>query len=177
MNIFYLSKNERECAQFHNDKHVVKMILEYAQLMSTAHRVLDGKEGIEISEKGRRIKRWFLNDSQLNTSLMKATHINHPSAVWTRKTSNNYEWLYRMWRCLLEEYTYRYGKNHSCERLIGDLAILPKNIANGSFVQPPPAMPDHCKVNGNSIESYRNYYKLEKRSFSNWKKRSTPNWF
>ena len=44
MNIFYLSTNTDECARYHCDKHVVKMILETAQMLSTAHRVLDGDE-------------------------------------------------------------------------------------------------------------------------------------
>ncbi len=110
MNIFYLSKNPKECAEMHLDKHVVKMIIEYAQLMSTAHRVIDGHEYYDLTANGRKIKRWRLDDDR-ETVLMKASHINHPSAVWTRASDLNYIWLYNMWQHLLDEYTYRYGKD------------------------------------------------------------------
>ena len=63
MNIFFLDYDAQRCAEYHCDKHVVKMIIEYAQLMSTAHRILDGKQYIE-NNKGRMIKRWKLNDNR-----------------------------------------------------------------------------------------------------------------
>ena len=44
MNIFYLDRDPVIAAQMMCDKHVVKMILESAQMLSTAHRVLDGDE-------------------------------------------------------------------------------------------------------------------------------------
>jgi hypothetical protein len=69
MNIFYLHNDPEECAKQHNDKHVVKMILEYAQLLSTAHRVLDGHEVTELTAGGRKIRRWklesYLDNKQL----------------------------------------------------------------------------------------------------------------
>ena len=117
MNIFYLDRDVTKCAEYHNDKHVVKMILEYAQLLSTAHRVLDGKEYIDASS-GRKIKRWRLEDTSLEGCLYKATHVNHPSAVWVRQSNNNYNWLVCLFQSLLSEYTHRYGKIHSCDRLV-----------------------------------------------------------
>ena len=89
MNIFYLSENPRECAEFHCDRHVLKMIIEMGQLMSTAHRVLDGQPYIDKTANGRSIKRWRLSD-ELENVLMKASHINHPSGVWTRTNHENY---------------------------------------------------------------------------------------
>ncbi len=81
MNIFALHLEPKTCAEMHVDKHVVKMILEYSQLLSTAHRVLDGQQYVDDSS-GRRIKRWKLNNSFAGDSLLyKATHINHPSAM------------------------------------------------------------------------------------------------
>jgi hypothetical protein len=74
------------------------------------------------------------------------------------------------------EYTYRYGKHHACEKLIPYLKRLPYNIVEGKFTEPPPAMPDYCKVSGDSIASYRNYYIKEKHSFAKWK-REIPEWF
>ena len=81
MNIFYLDPDPRTCAEMHCDKHVVKMIIEYAQLMSTAHRVIDGTEYTDMTANGRRIKRWRLDDDR-ESILYKASHINHPSAIW-----------------------------------------------------------------------------------------------
>lgn len=176
MNIFYLHPNNRTCAQYHVDKHVVKMILEYAQLMSTAHRVLDGKPVKEKTAAGRNIVRWKLGDWR-ESLLYKASHINHPSAVWTRASNENYYWLYHMWLELLGEYTYRYGKTHATANLAPWLADMPQNIPLKPFTEPTPAMPDQYKVSGNSVESYRNYYRGAKVSFANWKKRPVPEWF
>ena len=81
MNIFYLHNDPKICAEQHCDKHVVKMILEYAQLLSTAHRVLDGTMYYEPSRRtGRMVKRYYLKDQRKD--LYQATHMNHPSAVW-----------------------------------------------------------------------------------------------
>lgn len=158
------------------DKHVIKQILEYAQLLSTAHRVLDGTETTTKSKTGRNVKRWQLTDEREDV-LYSATHINHPSAVWVRKSQSNYIWLYNLWRQLMIEYTYRYGKNHACEKLIDSLCIVPHNIPDGVFTEPTPAMPDEVKIKGSSIASYRNYYLNNKTHLAAWKNRPIPNWF
>lgn len=175
MNIFYLDENTTTCAKFHNDKHVVKMILEYAQLLSTAHRVLDGEEYVDDSS-GRKMKRWKLNEPEMENSLYKATHINHPSAVWARESNNNYNWLYCLWHDLMAEYTYRYGRVHACDKLRGVLARTPKNIPVSYLTQPTPAMPDEYKVQNDSLTSYRNYYRHGKAHLNSWKNRPIPAW-
>ena len=81
MNIFYLDSSASQSAKLHCDKHVVKMIVEYAQLLSTAHRVLDGEMYIDNSS-GRKIKRWKHPDADFDSNLYKACFVNHPSAVW-----------------------------------------------------------------------------------------------
>ena len=160
----------------HNDKHVVKMILEYAQLLSTAHRVLDGTLIDGYSKTGRKQKRYVLSGN-LDSILYASTHINHPSAVWVRQSDKNYSWLFEMFESLLEEYTYRYGKKHACEKLVWALEVRPNNIPRGNFTQPTPAMPDEVKIVGDSIASYRNYYINNKSHLAKWKKRPVPNWF
>ena len=179
MNIFYLDHDVRKCAEMHNDKHVVKMILEYAQLLSTAHRVLDGVELEGLSDSGRKRKFWTLGDSR-DYTLYKATHINHPSAVWVRQSVQNYMWLAEMLEVLCGEYTYRYGKVHKVER-DGLMQLLknefPKNLPIAPFTEPTPAMPDDVKIIGDSIKSYRNYYINNKAHLANWKKRTTPEWY
>jgi len=177
MNIFYLSKNPKECAEMHLDKHVVKMIIEYAQLLSTAHRILDGEEYFDLSANNRKIKRWRLSDDR-EQRLMKASHINHPSNIWTRQNDSNYTWLCQMWYALCKEYTHRYGKTHSVEtRLIDTVFRMPNNISEGVFTEPTPAMPDDCKIMNNSLASYHKYYNEKKTHFARWTKRAMPNWY
>lgn len=175
MNVFFLDKNPHDAARFHCDKHVVKMIVETAQLLSTAHRVLDGKQVSYISNTDRKAKRWQL-EGGLDQELYKATHANHPSAVWVRKNKATYEWTYHLFVNLLQEYNDRYKKIHSTARLMYSLGRYPKNMKNDTFVDPPLAMPDHCKVS-DAVESYRNYYRIEKRKFATWKNGNIPEWF
>jgi len=177
MNIFYLNRDPKICAQEHVDKHVVKMILETAQLLSTAHRVIDGTEIIGTSKTGRKQKRWVLPDTR-DTVLYSATHINHPSAIWCRKNLSNYQWLHALLVELCNEYTYRYGKVHKCQEigLVEELGKPPRNIKFGEFTEPTPAMPDQYKVSGNSIQSYKNYYLGDKQRMFSWKNRNKPMW-
>lgn len=175
MNIFFLDRNPEICAQMHCNKHVVKMIIEYAQLMSTAHRMLDGNQVVE-NVNGRKLKRWIIDDPR-NDVLYKASHVNHPSAVWVRSSLSNYLWLYNMWSHLLREYTFRYGKKHQTEKLLFVLARQPNNISVSGWSDPPPAMPDDCKIPNDSLASYRNYYLLKKSHFAKWTKRNEPTWY
>ena len=180
MNIFYLHNDPKTCAEMHNDKHCIKMILEYAQLLSTAHRVLDGDAIVGLSPSGRKRTTYVLN-SALDSILYSATHINHPSAVWVRQSYANYVWLSKLLTELCHEYTYRYGKIHKVESsgLEEELMYPPMNIAPATvpFTEPTPAMPDEVKIPGNSIASYRNYYINNKSHLANWKKRSIPQWY
>lgn len=176
MNIFYLDSDPVVAAAMHCDKHVVKMIVETAQLLSTAHRIIDGEERQGFSESGRKQKQWVINDER-DAVMYKATHANHPSAAWTRQSTQNYDWLYKLFICLLYEYEYRYGRKHACLKLVNSLRKAPNRINMKPFTEPPPAMPDYCKVPGNSVESYRKYYIMEKRGFTKWTKRNVPSWF
>lgn len=163
----------------HCDKHVVKMILEYAQLLSTAHRVIDGEERVELSKNGRKIKRYYLNDDREQV-LYKACHVNHPSAVWVRESTVNYWYLFRMFHELCDEYTYRYRKVHKSASLLETLWLIPNNMKGLQFTVPPCAMKQYpdCIVPGdtfdNVIESYQNYYRIAKRGFAKWTSRETP---
>jgi hypothetical protein len=116
--------------------------------------------------------------------LYSATHINHPSAVWCRQSDSNYIWLSKLLNELCKEYTYRYGKVHKCESsgLVKALHWnLPKNLPKAvNFTQPTPAMPDECKVPGDALQSYRNYYYMNKGHLWSWKgkinSRERPRW-
>lgn len=181
MNIFYLDSDPKVCAEMHNDKHCVKMILEYAQLLSTAHRVLDGIP-VRILSASKRQKTVYRLPDHRDSILYHATHINHPSAIWVRQSYANYVWLNRLLAYLCKEYTYRYEKVHKVESsdLLLNLYVPPNKLDETKslfFTQPTPAMPDTYKVDGDSISSYRNYYNGGKQHLASWKKRSVPSWF
>lgn len=152
------------------------MILESCQLLSTAHRVLDGTKTDSVSPKsGRKVSRWVLPDGR-DTLLYNATHVSHPSAVWCRASNNNYNWLYCHFLGLLNEYTYRYGKVHKCDALKYDLASCPHNIPIGPLTPVTPAMADEYKVPGDSVASYRKYYQNGKSHLHKYTKRPPPDW-
>lgn len=167
MNIFILDIEPEIAARLHCDKHVVKMVLEYAQLLCTAHRELD---------PGRTFPEDFY----------KSTHKNHPCAVWTRESVSNYRWLYRLFTCLCKEYTHRYGRVHLCEtKLQLFLSSVPMNIPLGDltpfvscmdkqYIVDSPLM-SHFNVQ-HTIANYRNYYKLGKKDLLKYTKRDTPIW-
>ena len=183
MNIFYTNKDPKQCAMDHMDKHVIKMVLEYAQLLSTAHRVLDGTQSIGMSAAGRKQTRYVLPDNR-ESLLYSATHVGHPSAVWVRQSVGNYMWLSNLLQEVCKEYTYRYGKVHKCERdgltqMLHD--IVPDNISLTTFTEPTPAMPDECIVPNDSIASYKKYYTNNKQHLASWKgkinSREIPVWY
>jgi hypothetical protein len=152
MNIFYLDYDTSKCAKYHNDKHVVKMILETAQLLCGAHWATGGEAPYKLSHK------------------------NHPSSIWVRQDINNYNWLCSLGLKLCSEYTHRYGKTHKTENILYWCSENLPNIPDVKFTEPPLAMPDEYKESSH-VQSYRNYYMGEKRNFSNWKYRDVPAWF
>ena len=158
MNIFYLDRDPKIAAQMHCDKHCIKMILESAQMLSTAHRVIDGDD--YANERG----------------LYKMAHKNHPSTIWVRSSDEHYNWMYSLMLSQMGEYTYRYDKHHATERLIEPLRLLPTSIENNGFVDPPMCMPEYCKKD-DVVSSYQNYYIEEKSDFATWKRRAMPEWF
>lgn len=165
MNIFMLDKNPRLAAYYHHNKHVVKMILESCQLLSTAHRILDGDlEYITSKNTGRKIRHYKLNDNREHI-LYKACHFNHPSNVWVRKSSGNYEYLYQLLIGLVDEYHNRFNhKAHKSETLLEMLQYKPDNIPFGILEFPKQnlqAMPNIYK-DKNAIIAYRNYYVMDK---------------
>jgi len=191
MNIFVLDKDPRAAAMQHNDKHVVKMILEGAQLLSTAHRLLDGTERIDkryvngsMPARFRNVKVWDLPDHR-DKILYQATHRNHPCAVWVRESRANYQWLVDLTWALCDEYYHRYGrykepqKRHKVEEsgLLDELRFGPTNINRTLGLTPfPQCMPDQYKVDRDPVQAYRNYYLGEKRDFLVYTHREEPDW-
>lgn len=156
MNIFYVHDDPKVSATMLCDKHCVKMILESAQMLSTAHRLLDDSDA----------------------PVYKATHKNHPSAIWVRQSHQHYEWLLDHALALCEEYTRRYGRTHKTEAMLRTYLIEPpRHIPAKCFLEPPQCMPDIYK-RSTAVEAYRAYYIGDKAKIATWKAPATvPDWF
>jgi len=204
MNIFYLDKDIIKCAQDHSDKHVVKMIIELAQLASTAKRLTEGihyssKNGDTINrfffDKQTNPKNWYLlkdaddyvlesdgNNSIItlqsqNNKCYSVTHKNHPCAIWTRANLMQYLYTVELGLELCKEYSNRYhGKTHKTQAVLQWLKNNPPKLPCTKWVQPPQAMPDEFKAEC-SVEAYRNYYKGAKRHLAVWNHSKKPNWY
>ena len=147
MNIFYLHKDPHKAAEYQYNKHVVKMILESAQMLCTAHHHYGNGDNVPY----------------------KKAHYNHPSTIWVRNNCENYAWLYRHMIALGEEYTKRYGKTHlTITKCKEPLSKAPPGMPWLGFTQPPQAMPDEYKDDC-SLQAYWNYYIGAKRIIANWK--------
>src|SRR6056300_1600836 len=183
MNIFYVDKDPVKAAKMLLDKHVVKMILESAQMLCTAKRVLDGTEYMAKTKNGRNIKRWRLDNSNEEAIIYKAGWLNHPSTQWVLQSAYNYIWLYKHMLALNEEYKLRWQKDDdhvSITKLSELLKHPPKNAPmNVVGTDATPAMPEHCKIPNDVVGSYRKYYILEKKRFAKWEKPNAvmPDWF
>lgn len=151
MNIFVLDTNPQRAAQYHNDKHVVKMILETAQILST----INHKHGVDAP--------------------YKATHHNHPCVLWAEQSTANYQWLVTLGFALCEEYTHRYNKIHKSVSALVATAFPPDSIPEGELTPFAQAMPDDCK-NSDAVIAYRNYYIKYKQALASWKNRPAPEW-
>ena len=141
MNIFYLNRDPIKAAQVQYNKHVVKMILESAQMLCTAHHHYDNGHNVPY----------------------KKAHYNHPSTIWCRQNASQYMWLYDHMIALGKEYTKRYKKTHlTITKCKEPLRHLPLGIPDSTFTEPPQCMPDQYKVIGDSLSAYWNYYEQEK---------------
>ena len=182
MNIFVLDRDPRKAARFHCDKHVVKMILESGQMMCTSHwlhnlwshrktlkdfkRVRDAKEFILKNTHPKLIPPWSMS------------HVRHPCTEWTANVTGNYIWHGELMRALLDEYTRRYGKIHKSEEVYDWLIKnMPVNMNHGMKGTHPLCMPDECKVPGDPVQSYRNYYNKHKAYMAKWKLGNVPHWY
>ena len=154
MNVFFTNECPIQSANEHNYVHQVKMIVEYAQLLSSAHHVLDEDGAI--------------------SGIYKKTHTNHPSAIWVRKSYDHYVWV---WECAMQlcaNYAKRTGKIHKTEAVLDLLSETPHNINQLGFNNPPVAAPDEFKalaVFGDTCKAYQMYLCTK---FSEWQQRDRP---
>jgi|MDSW01.2.fsa_nt_gb hypothetical protein len=198
MNIFYLDSNYEQAARWHCDEHVRKMMVEYAQLLSTAHRVLDGTP-CTVSKWCYRTKdkQWYINHNYKHYHLDSdhydhrnilvpskcktylAAHKNHPSTIWARSTIGNYHWLWSLLDQLSLEYITRYTKEHkvSYSGLLDRLYCPPRAISHAPATPVPQCMPEPYKVKDDPVAAYRQFYVKDKSSFASWKYTFAPSWY
>ena len=148
MNIFVTARDTATCAREIPDRLLPKMILETAQLLSTAHHVLDDLDQ-DNPEPG-------------DEMLYRKTHQHHPCGVWVRETAANYQWTYLYLLALGVEFQHRRNKPHATiGKLRHRLARSPFNAPYGSLTPPPACMPDEYKVASEAstwpCESYQRF--------------------
>lgn len=170
MNIFVLDESPKQAAVYHNDKHVVKMILESAQMLHAPYYETNTPFDGFPRTKGP----------------YKLTHKNHPCTRWTCKSLDNWSWLLDLALELCDEYTYRYTKTekqgtlfpkrHACQDMLEWMKDNPPQLDSNGMSPFALAMPDELKSN-DAVESYRRYYMTEKRHIASWTKRNTPEWY
>lgn len=154
MNIFVLDNDLLVCAQSLCDKHVPKMVLETAQLLSTAAHQLN-----------------FLAEEEL----YKPTHKNHPCSKWLLESPGNRAWLWHYGQALSDEYAFRFGKTHKSRTIINRLFLF--SLSSEPATSHPLCMPDQYKQSS-VVESYRAYYRGDKKYFAKWERgRPPPSWW
>jgi len=158
MNIF-LTTPYTSCAKDLCDLRLNKMILETAQLLSTAYRHLFGD----------------LDD------LYKVTHVNHPCSIWARKNVNNYAWLYEYWYLLVQERQKRFNKSHlSYDKL--KFLLLPPEATIIIYNNEPITFDFNCSNIHPSTNVYMDYRKcliqkwLTDKREPKWTNSSKPEW-
>lgn len=197
MNIFYLHEIPRVAAQMHCDSHVIKMIVESAQMLSTAHRILDHDYEKTYYNHGKIKRNYFFeieklqrNDYEdkdgniikhhdiINKQCYLSTHPNHPCNKWIRVSKMHYYWVFNLFKELLEEYKYRNGKIHKTSKYLPFLQRTPINLSGYSFTNPPRAFGDMCLSirDKNIVDAYRKYYASKKEFINKYTIRDKPEW-
>lgn len=184
MNIFILDKSPILAARDHCDKHVVKMILESGQMLATAHWLSWARMLKAPQMKNRDLQQWLYKNVPVDLQpKWKMTHVNHPCTQWATHSWGNYMWLSQHGIELCREYERRYGREHKSLEVHRWLTrcVPPSFEAQvDDPTQPTPfalAMPDDCKVLGDAVQSYRNYYNKHKVRLAKWKYSATPAWW
>lgn len=153
MNIFILDKDIEQCARYHCDQHVGKMVLESTQILCTA-----------LNKKG-------------HETPYRSTHVKHPSVLWAEESLDNFRWLAELAAALNTEFCWRFDrqKDHSSMQVLRQIEHI--KFESLGLTEFPQAMPEQFKVPGDPVCAYRAFYIGEKSKFARWKKREVPDWF
>lgn len=162
MNIFVLETDPELCASYHCDRHVVKMILEHCQMLSTVY------------------------DRYTRMSFYKPCYKKHPCTLWVGECIENFNWLCELTKHLNNEWILRYPpellfKDHlSYDKLkrfnSANYHLLQKSMPSYGKMTPfAQAMPNDCK-DPDAVVAYRKYYVNHKQHLHSWKIRNAPHW-
>ena len=186
MNLFILSLDPKECAEMMMDVHIVKIILEAVQMLSTAKRLLSvcrpecagSLVGLKPAEK----RAILLQANALELPVYRVAHASHPVCIWVRQSRANFMWTLDLVDAMHNEWRYRYNHPDTVQHksyVVAQYlrANVPESFPDTVLTPFAVAMPEECKVPFDVIGSYRLYYKSNKRSFATWKKRAPPDWF
>jgi hypothetical protein len=176
MNLFVLSKKPQEAAQAHGDKHVVKMILEACQMLYSAHwtasypALLSVRSAVAIAKAHRLldVPIHMLSAPRrknVDESGFRPVHLHHPCTIWIRESLGNYMWAVELALALADEYEFRWpGKVHACRAHAEWLKVnLPPGRPEDELKGFAVAMDDEYKVAGDTVASYRKYYRESKK--------------
>lgn len=168
MNIFVLDEQPQIAAAYHCDKHVSKMLIESAQMLSTCWHVL-APDTIRVESTGFVIVR-------TGARLYKPFQPTHPCSKWVRRSVANYAWLHKLACGLAAEYRLRYRSEHATSELLHGLRNAPLAITYEDLTPFEQCMPDKYRGD-DAVRAYREYYVREKARFATWKNAAIPFWF
>lgn len=168
MNIFVTHPSPAVSALWLDDSRLNKMILESAQMLSTAIRTVTD------------------NDASICEGLYRKTHTNHPCNIWVRETRANFMWLVAHASTMANYKATRDGKRHRSMEIIVNALRRSRVIPEGE--QTPfansAANQDHgvdFKSEPNTYSAYRKYLVarwLSDKRMPTWKgdARACPDW-
>ena len=181
MNIFVLDYNPQVAATYHCDKHVVKMILESAQILCAVHRKVYLK-AMKKQSTPYEMEQSLIAERLIKEIPYKLTHANHPCTIWAGESKQNYLWLTELAEALNDEYIFRFRysdtytkvDNHKSYDVIANLP--PIELPDIGLTRFAEAMPEYCKVSEDTVMNYREYYKKEKSHILKYTNTQTPDW-
>lgn len=157
MNIFYLDEDPILAAKYHCDVHVVKMILETAQILSTV---------------------WNSAVPGHGKALYRTTHAHHPCVLWAGACFRNYLYTSILGLQLCLEYKARYGRQHKSEIILNQTAYPPPALRIGERrcgTFPTLAMPEEF-YDPDPVAAYRHYYRVAKKPLLKYRLGNWPWW-
>jgi hypothetical protein len=162
MNMFLLDEALDQCAADHSDQHIVKMVLESAQICSSGAYLQN-----------------VIFDGQYRPG-----HIHHPCCVWAGESPENLMFVCRLGISIGMEYRWRFDRHHQSMRVLCLCASrLPRSLPSPELY--PVCIPlEHRRESyasrlplGRAVKEYRAYYRSAKERFVTWKYSPIPSWW
>ena len=173
MNLFILDADPKMAAQYYQDLHINKIIVEGCQVLASAYPV-------------ERLSQHDCPRTQKGTA-RGHSHYNHPVTVWVRENTSNFTWALEHTTALYWERVHRFNKDHFGFSFIMWCSNNPPALSQDKLTEHPQCFKHHpdCVVPGNPVKGYQNYYNKAKREFkfgnkiikATWTNRDVPYFF